>query len=169
MRPTRCAHNHPEQRWCTRGGSGRTHACCLGLQLLVLWTRQHWMIGRVTIFNMRIVTVKSEHNRHLLSRLRVGNVNLSSSVVSTGLLWPWVADRHHDLLGNAAMAADRGPHPAWFGIHGIEDIVVLEHFLDREKWPHHFNYLILCFHLRIPSPRAMSMKTKLVWSRTLIS
>ena len=88
------------------------------------------MIGRVTIFNMRIVTVKSEHNRHLLSRLRVGDVNLSSSVVSTGLLGPGVADRHHDLLGNAAMAADRGPHPAWFGIYGIE---VLEHFLGPEK------------------------------------
>ena len=80
--------------------------------------------------DMRDITVKSEHNRHLLSRLRVGNVNLSSSVVSTGLLGPGVADRHHDLLGNAAMAADRGPHPAWFGIHGIE---VLENFLVREK------------------------------------
>ena len=80
--------------------------------------------------DMRDITVKSEHNRHLLSRLRVGNVNLSSSVVSTGLLGPRVADRHHDLLGNTAMAADRGPHPAWFGIHGIE---VLENFLVREK------------------------------------
>ena len=91
----------------------------------------HWQ--GVVIFNIQTVTVKSEHYRHLLSGLRVGNVNLSSSVVSTGLLGPRVADRHHDLLGNAAMAPDRGPHPAWFGIHGIEDIVVLAHFLGPEK------------------------------------
>ena len=82
---------------------------------------------------MRNITVKIEHNRHLLSGLRVGNVNFSSSVVSTGFLWPGVADGHHDLLGNTAMAPNRGPRPAWFGIHGIEDTEVLEHFLGREK------------------------------------